>query len=136
MLSCRPCQRVTNAAALDAHEAGEADELDAGSRQRRIDGGIEGLARGVGLVIDGERLRVRLLRAHASPAHPGRLETTSDDLGRIVRRARRLDQRHHVGAAPGDQDGDALFHALASGDEARSASASAARVPLPSTGRG
>ena len=29
------------------------------------------------------------------------------DLGREIRRARRLDQRDHVGAAPGDQDGGA-----------------------------
>src|SRR6185503_118618 len=44
----------------------------------------------------------------------GRLGPIGDDerdVRRVAGRARRLDERHHVGAAPGDEDGDTFFHA-------------------------
>ena len=45
MLISRSRQRSTNAVAEQAHEAGEADELDAGALQRRVERRVECLAR-------------------------------------------------------------------------------------------
>ena len=70
MLSCRPSQRVAKRGALDAHEARLADEIDAGLAQRRVDGIVEGLARGEALVVDGQRLEAGGARALAGPAPP------------------------------------------------------------------
>jgi hypothetical protein len=53
------------------------------------------------------------------PAGVGAVGNDGDDLGRKIRRLCRLDQRGHVRAAPGDQDGDAAFHCHATGRDGR-----------------
>ena len=114
MLSCRPAQRATKPRRLDAHEArrGHTSSTRAAD-EGRVDGLVEGLAGRQGLVVDGDR---RLEPCALRPGQARRVGPVRDDehdLGGIVRRARRLDQRHHVGAAARDQDADALLGAHA-----------------------
>ena len=60
------------------------------------------------LVIDDGGARCRRLRARCKPGGVGLVGNDQRDLGRIAGVLRGLDQRRHVGAAAGDQDGDAL----------------------------
>jgi hypothetical protein len=90
------------------HEAAEADELDAPLVERMLEHALERCT----------ILSVRPVIDHhgGHTGLAGKLEArcigpVGDDernLGRIVSRLRGLDQRSHVGAAAGDQDGDAL----------------------------
>ena len=75
--------------------------------QRRIERRVEALAVGKGLVVDDagrDPGRLRALRARRRRA--GWRATRTISAGKSGR-ARGLDQRGHVGAAAGDQDGDA-----------------------------
>jgi hypothetical protein len=90
----------------EPHEAGEADELDAGAFQPGIEREVEGLARGVLLVVQHRGLDAVLLRAEESGCvRPVRKH--EDDFGRVGRILRRLDKGGHVGAASGNERGDA-----------------------------
>src|SRR6185312_4570327 len=91
----------------DAHEAGETDDIGPPAGEHVVHRGLEGglaavlpvRADGGGDPLAGRRCkacRIRIVREDP------------DDLGGIVRRLGGLDQRAHVGAAPGDQDRDAL----------------------------
>jgi hypothetical protein len=90
------------------HESCEADQLDAMCLQHRLQRALERLA-----ILAEARVIDDLGRnaGRARMREPGCIGTVGDDerdLGRIVRRPRGLDQRSHVGAAPGNEDGDAL----------------------------
>ena len=90
------------------HETGKAHELDAMLVQHRLQRALEGSAILCELAVIDDRGRnpggVRVRKAL-------RIGTVGDDerdLGRIVGRLRGFDQRDHVGAAAGNEDGDAL----------------------------
>src|SRR5262249_34175478 len=86
-----------------AHEAGQADEVDVGGAQAAVELGIECEAIPVGAMIDHVRGKAE---------HPGMTQTgglgivghDERDLRRSLRRAAGLDQRLHVAAAPGDEN--------------------------------
>ena len=71
-----PLPSLDEARRLDAHEAGERDEVHPRLDERRVHGLVEGLARGIGLVVDGTVGNPCAL-AHASPAASGLLEMTT-----------------------------------------------------------
>ncbi len=102
----RPRQRSTKSGAENAHVAGEADDFDvARPRARRRSRPRRRLCP-ASLLARAPAPR-RLPRA--ASASPPRLRLVGDDqrdLGGIIRRLRGLDQRRHVGAAPGNQDAD------------------------------
>src|SRR5262245_6577690 len=125
-----PIPFAHKARALDAHEAGQGDELDASLGQDLIEGGVEGLARGISLMLD-QRRRQPL---GAGPGETRRVRTVCENdghFGGIAWRARRRHQRHHVGAAARDQDGEALFrHHAAHANRPVKRTASASPLPL------
>src|ERR1700733_1679098 len=104
----------------EPHEAGEADDFDSVRFKFRIKRAFERFAiLAESLVIDNDRSDGRLLRAHK----PGRVRPVrrdQHDLRRIILRPGRLDQRHHVGSAAGDEHGDAFFGHTARHDKSRS----------------
>ena len=78
MLSIRPSQRPTKPGRQQPHEAGEADELDAGARSTASSARSKRFAVLAEVACDRRpRSRCRRPRAVARPAASGRLETTS-----------------------------------------------------------
>ena len=110
MLSIRPYQRCTNSAVNRRMKPARQTSSTLCSIERRLQHRLE-----AGAVL-AERLALDHLRRNAArgglfeAAGVGLVRDHDDDLGREIRRLRGLDQRGHVRAAPGDQDGDAALH--------------------------
>src|SRR5258708_25133523 len=93
----------------EPHEAGEADKIDAVREQSVVERAFERRAIvAEWLVIDDRGGDARKL-CPGKPRGVGLIGQDEHDFRRIVRRPGRLDQRRHVRAAAGDQDGDALL---------------------------
>src|SRR5262249_7536770 len=90
-----------------AHEPGEADDVDRLRLELGLHGALERLAiPAEARVIDDRGGQMRLARG-GEPFGVRAIGEHERDLGGIVGGARRRDQRPHVGAASGDQDRDA-----------------------------
>src|SRR5215211_79236 len=92
----------------DAHEAGTAEELDAMRQKLPIERALEGLALRISLVVDDCGCNP----GGGRPCEAFRFRPVRDrqgDFGRIARRLGGLDQRRHVRAAAGNEDGDAAL---------------------------
>jgi hypothetical protein len=86
------------------HEAGEADELGARRLERAVEGAVELGARGV-VAMRHDRGADAGGRGAGEAGRRGLIRQHQHDLGRRIGRAAGLDQRLHVAAAAGDQDG-------------------------------
>src|SRR5262245_37096434 len=108
--------------ALDAHEARQGHQLDAVLVQLPRHGAIEALA--VGKVSVGDRRRWDTsVAGDLQPRCRRHIADDADDLGRKIRRLRRLDQRRQVAAAARYQDADLqLRHRLSGWSITQSAS--------------
>src|SRR5690348_4537767 len=93
---------VDESAPEDAHEAGEADELDACLLERAVERRVEGVTIGEVAVSNDPRRDLGARRA-LEALSIGAIGNHQDDLGRIVAHRARVDQRLKVGAAAGDQ---------------------------------
>ena len=95
------------------HEAGETDEFHAMLVESALECALEGGAiLAVRAVVDHDGRNTLRFRA-SQPRGVRPVRDHEHDFGRIGAVLRRLDQRRHVGAAPGNQNGDAFpGHAL------------------------
>ena len=87
-----------------AHESGKADDVDAMRLERALQRAFEGLSIGELPMLDergGEPGRAR----RRQPFGVGLIGHDERDLGRVGGALRGRQQRRHVGAAPGDEDG-------------------------------
>ena len=119
MFSMRSRQRSTKPGVIIRMKPAQAMRSTSNSSERCVELRLEAFARAETLVVDGDASAGPRPHALNSPCASGRLEMTHDDLGRVSGVARGRDQRHHVGAASRDQDGERFFVWLMPGPLAR-----------------
>ncbi len=100
-----------------AHETSERDEVCVGRQKRLVQLGFKSATRRKNFMIDGERGDALRL-GPGEPGSIGAVGNHSNDLGRICRGARGLDQAHHIGAAARYQDRRAKLFNLGHGRKA------------------
>ena len=107
MLIIRPSHRSHEAVGEQPHVAGEADDLGAAGDERRVDRRVVRVLARHGSARSTTCASMPRDAAKASPGASALVGDHGDDLGRERPVGRGLDQRGHVGAAAGNQDGDA-----------------------------
>ena len=93
-----------------SHEPGEADEIDAVSSSTACIARSNASRSLPCAAWSTTAVAMPAARACGKAGGVGAVRENERDFGRELRRLRRLDQRRHVGAAAGNEDGDTFLH--------------------------